>query len=116
VLARKPDGSFALHPAGGSSSTKVFDGTSDGTNSYTLTATPQGTRLVWVDGLLETDYSVSSSTLTFGTAPSKGTRSSPGTSSGAASSPMTSASTSPASLKRARRSCSSSRRAPLRCL
>ena len=28
--------------------------------------------LVWVDGLLETDYSVSSSTLTYGTAPSNG--------------------------------------------
>jgi hypothetical protein len=33
VLTREPDGSFALHAAGGSSSTKVFDGTSDDTNS-----------------------------------------------------------------------------------
>jgi hypothetical protein len=52
----EPDGTFALHAVGGSASTKVFDGTSNGTDSYTLTATPQGTVLVWVDGLLETDY------------------------------------------------------------
>ena len=30
VLTREPDGSFALHAIGGSSSTKVFDGISDG--------------------------------------------------------------------------------------
>jgi hypothetical protein len=73
VLTREADGSFALQAvSGGSASTKVFDGTSDGGDTYTLSAEPQGTVLVWVDGLLETDYSVAGATLTFGTAPTNG--------------------------------------------
>ena len=73
VLIREADGSFALHAVGGgSASTKVFDGASDGGDSYTLSPEPQGTVLVWVDGLLETDYSVAGATLTFGTAPANG--------------------------------------------
>jgi hypothetical protein len=59
VLTREPDGSFALHaPGGGSASTKVFDGASDGGDTYALSPAPHGSVLVWVDGLLETDYSV----------------------------------------------------------
>ena len=50
----------------------MLDGASDGGASYTLSATPQGTVLVWVDGLLETDYSVAGATLTFDTAPPNG--------------------------------------------
>ena len=50
----------------------MFDGTSDGGDTYTLSPEPQGTVLVWVDGLLETDYSVAGATLTFGTAPTNG--------------------------------------------
>jgi hypothetical protein len=69
VLTREVGGGFGLHPVGGSASVKLFDGTSDGTDSYTLSASPQGTVLVWVDGLLETDYDVTGTTLTFGTAP-----------------------------------------------
>jgi hypothetical protein len=72
VLTREVGGSFGLHPVGGSSSTKVFDGTSDGTDTYTLSPEPEGTVLVWVDGLLETDYSVAGTILTFGTAPTNG--------------------------------------------
>ena len=73
VLTREADGSFALHAVGGgSASTKVFDGASDGGDTYTLSPSPQGTVLVWVDGLLETDYSVAGATLTFGTAPPNG--------------------------------------------
>ena len=73
VVTREADGGFALHAVGGSSgSTKVFDGASDGGDTYTLSPAPQGTVLVWVDGLLETDYSVAGSTLTFGTAPANG--------------------------------------------
>ena len=73
VLTREADGSFALHAVGGgSASTKVFDGASDGGDTYTLSPEPQGTVLVWVDGLLETDYSVAGATLTFGTAPTNG--------------------------------------------
>jgi hypothetical protein len=73
VLTREADGSFALHAVGGgSASTKVFDGTSDGGDTYTLSPEPQGTVLVWVDGLLETDYTVAGATLTFGTAPANG--------------------------------------------
>ena len=73
VLTREADGSFALHAVGGgSASTKVFDGASDGGDTYTLSPEPQSTVLVWVDGLLETDYSVAGATLTFGTAPTNG--------------------------------------------
>ena len=72
VLTREADGSFALHAVGGSASTRVFDGTSDGGDTYTLSPEPQGTVLVWVAGLLETDYSVAGATLTFGTAPTNG--------------------------------------------
>jgi hypothetical protein len=73
VLTREADGTFALHAiGGGSASTKVFDGASDGGDTYTLSPEPQGTVLVWVDGLLETDYSVAGATLTFGTAPTNG--------------------------------------------
>jgi hypothetical protein len=73
VLSREADGSFALHPvSGGSASTKVFEGASDGGDTYTLSPEPQGTVLVWVDGLLETDYTVAGATLTFGTAPPNG--------------------------------------------
>ena len=73
VLTREADGSFALHVVGGgSASTKVFDGASDGGDTYTLSPEPQGTVLVWVDGLLVTDYSVAGATLTFGTAPTNG--------------------------------------------
>ena len=50
----------------------MFDGTSDGGDSYTLSPEPQGTVLVWVDGLLGTDYSITGATLTFGTAPANG--------------------------------------------
>jgi hypothetical protein len=73
VLTREADGSFALRAVGGgSASTKVFDGASDGGDTYTLSPEPQGTVLVWVDGLLETDYSVAGGTLAFGTAPANG--------------------------------------------
>ena len=73
VLTREADGSFALQAVGGgSASTKVFDGTSDGGDTYTLSPAPQGTVLVWVDGLLETDYGVAGATLIFGTAPANG--------------------------------------------
>ncbi len=49
-----------LHPGcraravggGNNASTKVFDGASDGGDTYTLSPEPQGTVLVWVDGLL----------------------------------------------------------------
>ena len=73
VLTREADGSFALHAVGGgSASAKVFDGASDGGDTYTLSPAPQGTVLVWVEGLLETDYSVAGATMTFGTAPTNG--------------------------------------------
>ena len=73
VLTREADGSFAFHAVGGgSASTKVFDDASDGGDTYTLSPEPQGTVLVWVDGLLGTDYSVAGATLTFGTAPPNG--------------------------------------------
>ena len=68
-LIRRRSNSRAV--SGGSSSTKVFDGTSDGGDSYTLSPEPQGTVLVWVDGLLGTDYSITGATLTFGTAPAE---------------------------------------------
>ena len=73
VLNREADGSFALQAVGGgSASTKVFDGTSDGGDTYTLSPEPQGTVLVWVDGLLETDYGIAGATLTFGRTPNNG--------------------------------------------
>lgn len=74
VLTRERGGTFALHAVGGSASAKVFDCTSDGTDSYTLSAEPQGTVLVWVDGLLQADYSVSGTTLSFATAPPNGSK------------------------------------------
>ena len=97
VLTRETGGSFGLHPVGGSSSTKVLDGTSDGGDTYTLSPAPQGTVLVWVDGLLETDYTVTDTTLTFGTAPTNGSAIVAWASSAAAPSLTTSASTSPVS-------------------
>jgi hypothetical protein len=57
---------------GGSASTKVFDGASDGGDTYTLSPEPRGAVLVWVNGLLETDYTVAGATLTLGTAPANG--------------------------------------------
>jgi hypothetical protein len=73
ALTREDDGSFALQAVGGgSASTKVFDGASDGGDTYILSPEPRGTVLVWVDGLLETDYSVAGATLTFGMAPTNG--------------------------------------------
>jgi hypothetical protein len=59
---------FALHAVGGSALSKVLRRHSDGTDNYPMSATPQGTVLVWVDGLLETDYTVAGTTLTFGAA------------------------------------------------
>ena len=35
MLTREGGGSFGLHPVGGSSSAKVFDGTSDGGDTWT---------------------------------------------------------------------------------